>query len=39
MTREDDIITERDITYPYNINSNAMVERFGKFYTDAIMML
>ena len=36
MTREDDIISQRDIPYPYKIDSDEMVERFEKCYTAAI---
>ncbi len=36
MGREDEIITQRDIPYPYSIDSDEMVERFEKCYTAAI---
>ena len=36
MGREEDIITQREIPYPYSIDSDEMVERFEKCYTAAI---
>ena len=36
MGREDNIITKREIEYPYSIPSDEMVERFEKCYTAAI---
>ncbi|MBN1292089.1 MAG: hypothetical protein JXB48_09650 [Candidatus Latescibacteria bacterium] len=36
MGREDQIITQRDIPYPYSIDSDEMVARFEKCYTAAI---
>ena len=36
MSREDDIITKREIPYPYKIDSDEMVERFEKCYSAAI---
>jgi len=36
MGREDEIITKREIPYPYSIDSDEMVERFEKCYTAAI---
>jgi 4-hydroxy-4-methyl-2-oxoglutarate aldolase len=36
MGKEDEIITKREITYPYSISSDEMVERFEKCYTAAI---
>ncbi len=36
MTREDDIITRREIPYPYQIDSDEMVQRFERCYTAAI---
>jgi regulator of RNase E activity RraA len=36
MGREDEIITKREIPYPYSIDSDEMVERFERCYTAAI---
>ena len=36
MGREDEIITQREIPYPYSIDSDEMVARFEKCYTAAI---
>jgi len=36
MSRENEITTQRDIPYPYSIDSDEMVERFEKCYTAAI---
>lgn len=36
MGREEEIITQREIPYPYSIDSDEMVERFEKCYTAAI---
>jgi len=36
MGREDEIVTRRDIPYPYSIDTDEMVERFERCYTAAI---
>lgn len=36
MGREDEIVTQRDIPYPYSIYTDEMVERFERCYTAAI---
>ncbi|MFC1551315.1 RraA family protein [Candidatus Latescibacterota bacterium] len=36
MAREEYIITQRDIPYPYKVDSDEMVERYEKCYTAAI---
>jgi len=36
MSREDDIITERTITYPYSIDSDEMIRRYEQCYVAAI---
>ncbi len=36
MGREEEIITQREIPYPYSIDSDEMVERFEKCYTAAV---
>ena len=36
MGREDEIITQREIPYPYSIDPDEMVERYEKFYCSAI---
>jgi len=37
MGREEEIITQREIPYPYSIDPDEMVERFEKCYTAAII--
>jgi len=37
MNREDEITRQREITYPYSIESDEMIARFEKFYTSAII--
>lgn len=36
MGREDDIITKRELEYPYSIPSDEMIARFEEFYTSII---
>jgi 4-hydroxy-4-methyl-2-oxoglutarate aldolase len=36
MTREEEIIQEREVVYPYSIDSDEMVARFEKCYTAAL---
>ena len=36
MGREDEIISQREISYPYSIDSDEMVKRYEKCYTAAI---
>ncbi len=36
MGREDEIIKQREIEYPYSIGPDEMIERFEKFYTAAV---